>query len=295
MHRDGRVRPVWRILLFFGLFVLFAAVGQFAVSVLPRQPLQWGTIFATTIAALLAGWIMLARFDRRPPGALGFHLHRRVAAESLLGLGVGGGLIVAAAVLLLATGSARFAADGGTAGEYVHFLAWTFLFFAIAAALEETLFRGYPFQVLVEWIGVWPAVLVASLLFSLLHAQNPNVTPLALANIALAGVLLSIAYLRTLSLWFATGLHLGWNWMMASVLDFPVSGLEFDTPLYTGITAGAAWWTGGAFGPEAGLVGTIVLVGGIAWLLRARSFDAAPESRRLQPLVTGRTGDGGMT
>jgi biotin transport system substrate-specific component len=33
------------------------------------------------------------------------------------------------------------------------------------------------------------------------------------------------AYLRTLSLWFATALHIGWNWATASLFDLPVSGI----------------------------------------------------------------------
>jgi uncharacterized protein len=43
------------------------------------------------------------------------------------------------------------------------------------------------------------------------------VAPLGLANIFLAGVMLAVAYLRTRSLWFATGVHLGWNWTMATL------------------------------------------------------------------------------
>jgi uncharacterized protein len=287
-RHDGRLRPIWRIGLFFCFFALFAVAGHYAVSVLPRHPLQWGTLLATTLAALLAGWIMLARIDQRPPGALGFAPHAGAVRESLFGIGIGAALIGAAVLFLLVTGAAGFVPDTGTPADYFAFLGWTFLFFAVAAALEEAIFRGYPFQVLVEWIGVWPAIVVAAILFSFLHAQNPNVTALALANISLAGVLLSLAYLKSLSLWFATGLHLGWNWTMASLFDFPVSGLEFDTPLYSGVPAGAAWWTGGAFGPEAGLVGTIVLVAGIFWLVRTRAVAPAPEVRQLRPLVASR-------
>lgn len=279
------MRPPWRIALFLFFFLFLTVVGQVAVSVLPRHPLQWASLVVMTLAALAAGWIVLWRVDQRPPGALGFPLHPLVVRESLFGVGVGGVLIGIAVLLLLATRAAAFVPDSGTVGGYVGFLGWTFLFFTLAAAFEELLFRGYPFQVLVEWLGAWPAVILASALFSALHGQNPNVTSLALVNIFLAGVLLSWAYLRTRSLWFATGVHVGWNWTMASLFDFPVSGLGFETPLYTGVAVGNEWWTGGAFGPEAGLVGTLVFAAGILWLLRSPAVRAAPHTDALQPLV----------
>jgi uncharacterized protein len=283
--REGRLRPVWRILVFFFSFSLLTLAGQVAISVLPRHPLQWGSLVVTLVAAIVSGSIMMVRVEGRPMGALGFPLHRPAAREALLGIATGAVIIATAVLLLLLTTSAHFTGDSGTARAYVGFLGWTLLFFTIAAALEEVLFRGYPFQVLVEWLGVWPAIVVASGLFSALHAQNPGVTPLALVNIFLAGILLSLAYLKTRSLWYATGVHLGWNWTMASLLDFPVSGLGFDTPLYTAVSTGPVWWTGGAFGPEAGLVGTVVAVAGSVWIVRSRAVRADPATRRYEPLV----------
>jgi uncharacterized protein len=294
LHREGRLRSGWRIAIYFFFFVLLAIAGQLAISPLPRAWTQSASLVVLTAAALAAGWLVLSRFDDRPLGALGFALHRPALFESLSGLAIGGALIVAAVLLLLVTRSAHFVPDTGTAAQYATFLGSTLLFFAVAAAFEEALFRGYPFQALVEGIGAWPATLLASALFALLHAANPNVTRLALVNIFLAGILLSVAYLRTRSLWFATGVHLGWNWTMASLLDFPVSGLSFETPLYTGVPTGADVWTGGAFGPEAGLVGTIVLVLGTVWLLRSERFRPAPETQRLDPIVDRRVGPGGF-
>jgi uncharacterized protein len=283
---ESRLAPGWRLLGFVLLFFLFSIAGQLLVALLPPHPLGWATLVATTLAALAASWVLLVWVDRRPPGALGFALNRAAAPESGAGFLVGGGLNAAAGLLLLITGSVHFLPDAGTAAGYLGTLAWTLAFFTIAAALEELLFRGYPFQVLVEWIGVWPAVLVSSALFSWLHGQNPNITALAFGNIFLAGVLLALAYLRTRSLWFATALHLGWNWVMASLLDFPVSGLtEFETPLYTAQPVGPQWWTGGDFGPEAGLAGTLALLGGCLWIWSTPRLRPAPETQALGPVV----------
>lgn len=285
VHANGQVRPLWRILFYFVLFLFLSVVGQLTISVLPRHPLGWGALIVTTGSALIAGWTLLAYAEGRAPGALGFPLQRSALREAGLGLLLGAALITTTVLLLLLTGAAYFQPAEGTIPDLLRFLGWTFAYFAIAAAWEEAVFRGYPFQVLVLWIGRWPAALLMSGIFAFLHGQNPSVTALALLNIFLAGVLLSFAYLRTRSLWFATGVHLGWNWTMASIFDFPVSGYAFENPLFSGAPEGAAWWTGGAFGPEAGAAGTLVLLMGTLWLLRTERLHPTAETRRLRPIV----------
>ena len=148
--------------------------------------------------------------------------------------------------------------------------------------------RGYLFQALVQGIGVWPAVVVSSALFSAGHLANPNVHWIGLANIFLAGVLLAVVYLRTRSLWAATGVHLGWNWVMSGLLDFPVSGLQLDTPLYDAREVGADWWTGGPFGPEAGLAATLVVLAATIWAWRAPLLRESERMRAMRPLVDDR-------
>lgn len=276
----------WRIALYGALYLAFALVGGLLVARVGGEvgPLSWGGIGVSLAAALAAGWIMTAGVERRPLGAMGFAPGRAAVRESVLGVAVGAGLIGAAVLPVVLTGDAHWVPDSGSPAGYARVLAGTFAFFALAAALEEVLFRGYPFQVLVNGIGAWPATLLASGLFSWAHLGNPGVTPLALANILLAGVLLSVAYLRTRSLWFATAVHLGWNWTMATLLDFPVSGLPLDTPLYSAVETGADWWTGGPFGPEAGLAATAALALGTAWLLRTRRIGVPEEVRARRPL-----------
>lgn len=283
---ERRLGVVWRILLWLVLLLLFYVAGQYAVSLLPGTPLGWATYVFLSAAGLMAGWAVLTGVDGRPPGALGFALSREAVSETLAGLGLGAGLIAAAVLLLLVTGSAGFAADTGSALGYIGALAWTLLYFWLAAAYEEIWFRGYGFQALVEGVGAWPAVIATSALFSLLHAANPNFGAAAFVNIFLAGVMLALAYLRTRSLWFATALHAGWNWAMASLFAFPVSGLNLiDTPLYDAVETGGDWWTGGEFGPEAGVAGTLVLAAGVWILTRGRAPRESRHMRALGPIV----------
>ena len=58
---------------------------------------------------------------------------------------------------------------------------------------------------------------------------------------------------------------------MAAVLHVPVSGLPFATPGYRAALSGSDWISGGAWGPEGGLVAMLVLGGSLAVGLRRRS------------------------
>ena len=286
------VRAGWRILLFVVLTLAgMNLLGRVFVAAGLADELTLG--FAMMLGGgLAASWVLLRWVDRRPAGALGFPLEPRAARDAALGFALGGGLLAAAVALLAMAGTARWVADAGTVPEYAATLARALATFAVATAAEEVLVRGYGFQALVQGIGAWPATLGSSALFAAMHMANPNVTWVGLANIFLAGIMLAVGYLRTRSLWFVTALHLAWNWVMSALLDFPVSGLQLDTPLYSARETGADWWTGGAFGPEAGLAATLAIVAGTAWMLRTPRLSESPRLRELRPLVDARLGAG---
>jgi membrane protease YdiL (CAAX protease family) len=288
---DGTVRSGWRILLFVALFLaIFTLIAPLArlwpgvgtAGILVQAALM-------LIAALGAGWILLMALDRRPAGALGFAWTAAAPRELGIGLAIGVLSLGAVVLLFMILGWVTFQPESGSAGGYLGSLGSGLLFFLIAAAAEEALFRGYPFQVLVQGIGALPATIVASMAFAAAHGANPNVDMLALINIFLAGILLSVAYLRTRSLWFATAVHLGWNWSMASLFDLPVSGLtSFNTPLYEPVIGGPVWATGGLFGPEGGVGGSLAILLALIAVLRLPGVREAPQIRALRPLVNER-------
>ena len=131
---------------------------------------------------------------------------------------------------------------------------------AVAALAEEVAFRGYPFQRLIEVLGPTGATLVMAIIFGLEHAANPAATPASIVVTMLAGVLLSLAYLRTRALWLPWGLHFAWNVSMGVLFGLPVSGmLKFSTVIQTR-ALGPHWLTGGGYGPEGSVVAAVVLV-----------------------------------
>lgn len=294
---EGRLRTLWRVLLFgvgflallqVGL-ILLAAVGEFPVA---QDRLSGGLVVRATLALLAAlcwGWVLLVGIDGRPPADLGFGLSPRVPTELLAGLAVGIAAILGTTALVSALGGYRYVAEAGTAAGWLAVAGSSLVAFALPAAAEEAVFRGYLFRTLIDGAGPFWATVLTSLVFALAHGGNPNVAGLGLLNIFLAGVLLAVAVLRTGSLWFASTLHLGWNWVMAGPLDLPVSGLEsFDIPLYDVVAGSPAWLSGGAFGPEGGLAGTIAVTIGLTLVIRM----TRPGSRLAGPPAHRRTGHG---
>ncbi|HET7232193.1 MAG TPA: CPBP family intramembrane glutamic endopeptidase [Longimicrobium sp.] len=286
------VRAGWRIGLWLGAFVFLAALIFWGIMAAGVRPGLEITTAVELFTAVVTGIALLVLVDRRAPGALGYAADPAGPRDSVLGFGLGGTAIALAAVVLTVAGTVRWVADSGSWPEYVAALAGALVLFAVAAAAEEAIFRGYAFQALVQGIGAWPAVLASSALFALAHMGNPSVTWVALANIFLAGVMLGWAYLRTRSLWFCTGVHLGWNWTMSALLDFPVSGLIRDTPLYDVASLGPRWMTGGNFGPEGGIAASAVIVALTALLVWAPWLRESARMRELRPLVDSRLGGG---
>jgi membrane protease YdiL (CAAX protease family) len=281
---EGRIRLGWRLALFI-VVAAFVALG--AGYFLPPSTGLVGGAAVLLIGAVVAGWILLA-LDGRTPGALGFHLSREAPLESGLGLLLGIGLGLAVVALMALVGVVRWAPEPGGVVAWLSGALGALAFLALPAAAEEALLRGYPLQALAEaWGGMWAVVLTASV-FGLLHLPNPGAGLLTTVNVVAAGLLLGAVYLRTSSLWWASGVHLGWNWAHGYAADVPVSGLEVvNAPGYEGVLSGPAWLGGGVFGPEGSILSTIVLLTATAacwWGPWLRPGPAAMASDPLYPI-----------
>jgi hypothetical protein len=194
---------------------------------------------------------------------------RPALGGALRGLGLGAGAAALTTGAAVVMGAAFWSADRGSVADYAVQVGKTAAVLAPAALSEEIMFRGLPLVLLAGVMGRWPALLlVAGAIFSLLHGLNPGITPLAYFNIALAGVMLGVAFFAPGGLWTAFGAHLGWNVMLAA-LDAPVSGLPFTIPLLDYHAGNPAWLSGGRFGPEGGILATLALA---AALLIARRW-----------------------
>lgn len=288
-----KLRALWRVLVF--LMLVFGTFWLLLTLTSPLVPTEggffWGLAFPSALlvaAILLPSFAMMRWVERRPFAALGLPLAREAPQGFLRGAAIGGGFIVLIVVLETIVGWLRPAPDAGTLLGWLEEMVGLALLLAVAAAAEELLFRGYAFQVLVEGAGVTVALIVSAGTFTLVHLNNPEVTSVALLNIAFAGLIMALAYLRTRLLWVALGLHWAWNWVMAAIFDLPVSGIHFDVPGYDTLPIGPELATGGAFGPEGGLLTTVLSLPLILWIFRTRWLTESPRMAESRPLVDAR-------
>lgn len=276
---QGEVRNGWKaggfVLVFAALVVLVNVVSKALLHV--QHPDMLVNVTLSTAIGLGAAWICLA-IEKKPLSALGYHLNGRWAGE--LGLGVLGGAAIMLITALVAMAAGGFHWVKGTAD--FHATAWGLLLFILVGFSEETLFRGYYFQRAVDGLGNVGGLLLGGAIFALAHMSNPGMHGAtlfwAIVNIALAGVLLGLCYLKTKSLALPIGVHIGWNFTQGNILGFGVSGTTDAKGLLAPVFHGKAdWITGGAFGLEASLPCVIICGAAIVALMlwKGRQDEAA--------------------
>jgi membrane protease YdiL (CAAX protease family) len=256
---NRQLRNGWWILI----FIAFVAVTRFAYKPVTHGlkelglPILWLEP-APFLFALLATWAC-TRLRKERLSSIGFRLDQRWFKEMVLGTLSGVGMALVVVGMICAIGGVRFELDPGRS---VAALLVGFYTFLIVALFEETLFRGFVFQRMLDGVGIWPAQIALATLFAVGHWGNPGMQGttewVAAADLFLAAVMLGLAYLRTRSLALPIGLHLGWNWTQGHVLGFGVSGYDFAGWLHPVFQGKAEWLTGGAFGPESSIFGPLV-------------------------------------
>jgi membrane protease YdiL (CAAX protease family) len=102
---------------------------------------------------------------------------------------------------------------------------------------EELVFRGYAFQQLLPALGARTTIVVSSLLFGLYHVMGSGMWGIGaffqFAMPALGGLAFGFAAVRTRGLALPIGLHLGGNWVQASVLSFQAQSSVAPTAVWT--------------------------------------------------------------
>ena len=260
---EGRIQPIWAFVLSALLSVVAFLVAGYAAAVIAGDHvLRFEALFRPALAVLLLAsfsWLL----------SVGNHVEEhRIAAQGLplspgwaRQLGVG----CALGVLLVLLAVIPVSISGGLSFRTVLNLrslarVAVVLTVVISGALaEELMFRGYPFQRLTEGIGPTGAIAVFSVLFGVVHLSNPGATVWGLANTVAIGVLLSILYLRTRTLWMPLGFHFSWNAMLGIILGLPVSGLRLFNVAVHATASGPRWLTGGNYGIEASAPGAVAI------------------------------------
>ena len=179
------------------------------------------------------------------------------------GLVIGLVALLVSVGLVAVAGGARFTAQPGylTLAYGALWLAAHFL----VAVFEEFLFRGYLFTTIADGAGKWWAVGVTSTVFAVAHAGNPGENAVGLLNVVLVGLEFGLCVLRTGSLWFAVGLHHGWNWAQTFLVGASNSGHPPVGSLLVTHTQGHPLVSGGTVGVE----GSVMAWAGLALMALA--------------------------
>jgi hypothetical protein len=139
----------------------------------------------------------------------------------------------------------------------------------VAALASEVAFRGFLFQRLIDATGPVTATILLSLIYALIGSLGPNGTSLSFMVTIIAGVLFSMAYLRTHALWLGWGMHFAWAAATAVVFGLPNAGLASYSTVVQTDTSGPVWLTGGVYGPDGALFTAIVFLVAMAAMYRA--------------------------
>lgn len=282
-NEENELRCGWRTAAFIAVFYFFLQLLQSVIVVLGQlfPPLgrqlipvasEGATLHSTLsfllnfgvsiVCVIIATALCASKLERRSFASVGYLRHPGFQRDFWLGSGIGALSIAVAVSLEVITGTASISRGHNGLGNVAKWFAIVFVLFLLAAAFEELFFRGFAFQALVHNLGAIPAIIIASAAFGALHVFNPGATLFSTANTVLAGIWLGIAYLKTRSLWLATGLHYAWNLAMVFFFGLPVSGISTFTR--AGVAIGQSsppdWISGGAYGPEGGICATIAII-----------------------------------
>ena len=294
--QTGLLRAGWRAAIFIALLnspsliygLLPKTAGPPRAAVIEASPGMILTYALLVIWVVAVSWFCLRFLERMKLSSLGFALHSGWFGDVLKGCAIGSVMIASVVTLQIVVGGARLALNPILHGEQG--IDWAGLrmvaaktiaalvLLILGAAVEELVFRGYAFQTLLRGAPAIVPILIFSIYFGWAHLDNPNRTLLSTANTALAGIWLSIAYLRTRNLWFPTALHFTWNWVMGAFFGIPVSGLRIPEHTLLVLSGGdPVWLTGGSYGSEGGAAATVALIIATAVIWRAPWLRVSPE------------------
>jgi len=300
---ERRFRAPVRFIAALGIFLFSASLVEgIGVSLgVVLATLGVGTVARTAVVQLLVVALTVGvalgitwAVDRRHLRDLGLAVDGQWRADLLAGLGIGTvmGLGTVGVALGIGAGSVEGVLAVRETGQFEGLspsvgAALGIVLFALLVALYELLFRGYLLVNAAEGLSgvlgtgraVGVGIAASTLFFALAHlplaASPTNVLP-----VTLLGLLLVATVAVTGQLALALGVHTAWALLLGPVFGLPFRGFELSAALVRIEFDGSALVTGGAFGPEGGLLAFVGLAlgaaGVVGWLRRqGRAFVAA--------------------
>lgn len=238
--------------------------------------------FITWLLAV-AAWIAVV--ERRNAGTIG--LTRHGAAQEFYGGLVVGVVMPSAMIACIWLAGAYESGALFPAAQFsgaIIAIAGLFVGFLVQASIEEIIFRGWLISVITRRTNLIVAVVLSSLTFTLMHFSRGQPW-LVTGNILLFALFASAWSISSNNIWGVMGWHVGWNWIIATGFDVPVTGLDAGVPalIVSLAPAGPDLLTGGAAGPEGSIFCTLFLVCGIIffmWRMARKGRDVGPDHKK---------------
>ena len=286
-EKFSRLRAGWRlaaqVILFIVIIVGFTLLTKPLDNSMPKDPLDKDVsiLVSTTIglSLFLSVWFAGRFIDRRRFADFGFRFNRGWWIDLAFGFALGA--LLQAGIFLIEIVSGWAIISGTMKGSWsgytfpVSMVSYWF-FFLWGGIYEEIWTRGYLIKNLAEGINfkpfgakgaIWVAVIGTAIIFALGHMTNPGATVISTLAFLPAGLLYATSYILTGELAIPIGFHFAWNLFEGAVFGFPVSGYSLDASFIDVQVGGPELWTGGHFGPEAGLLGILARLVGILMIL----------------------------
>ena len=143
-------------------------------------------------------------------------------------------------------------------GFQIGVLYYLFIFIVVAVS-EEAMSRGFILHKLYLRTNKSIAIIISSLIFSLLHIFNSSIDFIGVINLFLVGVLFALLFLKNMNLSIPIGLHFSWNFLQGPVFGFPVSGVHTPGILKVQNISGSQFSFEG-FGLEGSIILSVIFV-----------------------------------
>ncbi|MFS9207399.1 CPBP family intramembrane glutamic endopeptidase [Streptococcus mitis] len=195
------------------------------------------------------------KVEKRPIRTLGFY-RENFLSSLLKGFGLGLALFLLTLLGLVALGQYRL--------ESIHLNLYSLVFVVftiLQGTTEEVVARAWLLPQLASRTNLKLAILISSVLFTLLHVGNSGLTPLSLVNLFLFGVAMALYLLKTDTVWGVAGIHGAWNFAQGNLFGVLVSGQSSGTSIMKFTPQGNQdWLSGGSFGIEGSIMTSLVLL-----------------------------------
>lgn len=265
------------ILIYFLLWILGIAIGRFingiTLNVLLSKFALNDSVCITLRKLIVSGtqivlFILWVKFvERRPIKSIGFQTNRGLKSY-FAGILVGFTSITVITIILIFTGQVTLEVNKVTLMPLLTIIGILSLGWIIQSASEEISIRGWLIHTLGTSGSPYFAIGITAIIFGILHLFSSGVTILSFLNLTLSGIFFAGYAIYTENIVGVCGLHFAWNFALANIYGFSVSGFTSNgETIFQATQIGYKFYTGGNFGPEGGFITTIILLIGISILV----------------------------